>query len=180
MNTRGLMELVILTIGRDLGVITDAVFAMMVIMALVTTALTTPILNLVYPERLFEPEQKAVAAGAGTRRRYTVLLPVSDPNSGEPLLQLASMLAGPADMRHLLALHLKRPVDRDAYRAGLDEVTETVDPVLAPLLAAAKTQKIDVEPIAFVTRDVPDDIASLGALTASRFSAHGLASPGFR
>src|SRR5207244_11322647 len=56
MNTRGLMELVILNIGRELGVITDAVFAMMVIMALVTTALTTPILNWVYPERLFGPE----------------------------------------------------------------------------------------------------------------------------
>jgi len=41
MNTRGLMELVILNVGRELGVITDAVFAMMVIMALVTTALTT-------------------------------------------------------------------------------------------------------------------------------------------
>ena len=53
MNTRGLMELVILNIGRELGVITDAVFAMMVIMALVTTALTTPILHLVYPERFF-------------------------------------------------------------------------------------------------------------------------------
>src|SRR5207237_5017642 len=49
MNTRGLMELVILNIGRDLGVITDAVFAMMVIMALVTTALPTRILRLVYP-----------------------------------------------------------------------------------------------------------------------------------
>src|SRR4051794_38111646 len=38
MNTRGLMELVILIVGRDLGVITPAVFAMMVLMALVTTA----------------------------------------------------------------------------------------------------------------------------------------------
>src|SRR5207244_12390495 len=57
MNTRGLMELVILNIGRDLGVITDAVFAMMVIMALVTTALTTPILQLVYPQKRMEEEQ---------------------------------------------------------------------------------------------------------------------------
>src|SRR5205823_2002019 len=62
MNTRGLMELVILNIGRDLGVITDAVFAMMVIMALVTTALTTPILNWVYPESMFGPEVAAPAA----------------------------------------------------------------------------------------------------------------------
>ena len=45
MNTRGLMELVILNVGRDLGVITPAVFAMMVLMALVTTLATTPILR---------------------------------------------------------------------------------------------------------------------------------------
>ncbi len=40
MNTRGLMELVVLNIGYDLGVLTPEVFAMMVIMALVTTAMT--------------------------------------------------------------------------------------------------------------------------------------------
>src|SRR4051794_27496653 len=73
MNTRGLMELVILNIGRELGVITDAVFAMMVIMALVTTALTTPILNWVYPQRMFGPELEAPPTPtAGIRRRFTV------------------------------------------------------------------------------------------------------------
>jgi Kef-type K+ transport system membrane component KefB len=46
MNTRGLMELVILNIGLDLGVIDGRVFSMMVIMALVTTFLTTPALQL--------------------------------------------------------------------------------------------------------------------------------------
>ena len=57
MNTRGLMELVILNIGLQEGVITPAVFAMMVIMALVTTALTTPVLHWIYPPRLFEAEK---------------------------------------------------------------------------------------------------------------------------
>jgi len=46
MNTRGLMELVILNVGLDIGVLTPALFAMMVVMALVTTALTTPLLDL--------------------------------------------------------------------------------------------------------------------------------------
>lgn len=53
MNTRGLMELVVLNIGLDIGVISPALFAMMVIMALVTTLMTTPLLELVYPARLF-------------------------------------------------------------------------------------------------------------------------------
>ncbi|MBL0937855.1 MAG: cation:proton antiporter [Gemmatimonadaceae bacterium] len=42
MNTRGLMELVVLNIGLDLGVLSPRLFAMMVIMALVTTAMTVP------------------------------------------------------------------------------------------------------------------------------------------
>lgn len=49
MNTRGLMELVILNVGLDIGVLSPTLFAMMVLMALVTTALTTPLLNVLQP-----------------------------------------------------------------------------------------------------------------------------------
>lgn len=52
MNTRGLMELVILNIGLDIGVISPALFAMMVLMALVTTFMTSPLLEWIYPARL--------------------------------------------------------------------------------------------------------------------------------
>lgn len=51
MNTRGLIELVILNVGLDLGVISSTLFSMMVIMALVTTFMTTPLLNLLRQER---------------------------------------------------------------------------------------------------------------------------------
>jgi len=46
MNTRGLMELVALNIGYDLGILSATIFTMLVIMALVTTALTAPLLSL--------------------------------------------------------------------------------------------------------------------------------------
>ena len=54
MNTRGLMELVILNIGLDIKVISPALFSMMVMMALVTTFMTTPVLNLICPRELIE------------------------------------------------------------------------------------------------------------------------------
>jgi Kef-type K+ transport system membrane component KefB len=44
MNTRGLVELVILNAGLDLGILSPALFTMMVLMALVTTFMTSPIL----------------------------------------------------------------------------------------------------------------------------------------
>lgn len=47
MNTRGLIELVVLNIGYDLGILSDRIFVMMVIMALTTTFMTGPLLSLV-------------------------------------------------------------------------------------------------------------------------------------
>ncbi len=55
MNTRGLMELIVLNIGYDLGVITPTMFTMMVIMALVTTFMTGPVLNLI--NSIFKKEE---------------------------------------------------------------------------------------------------------------------------
>ncbi|WP_239489580.1 cation:proton antiporter [Luteitalea sp. TBR-22] len=49
MNTRGLMELVVLNLGLDLGIISPALFSMLVVMALVTTVMTTPLLARLYP-----------------------------------------------------------------------------------------------------------------------------------
>jgi Kef-type K+ transport system membrane component KefB len=46
MNTRGLMELIVLNVGLDLKVISPTIFSMMVLMALVTTTLTSPVLRL--------------------------------------------------------------------------------------------------------------------------------------
>jgi Kef-type K+ transport system membrane component KefB len=70
MNTRGLMELVVLNVGLDIGVISPALFAMMVLMALATTFMTSPMLARIYPTRLLraarhppaEPEPGRVPA----------------------------------------------------------------------------------------------------------------------
>ena len=64
MNTRGLVELVILNIGLDLHVITPTVFTMMVLMALVTTFMTSPLLEWIYITPL-NRERAANAAPEG-------------------------------------------------------------------------------------------------------------------
>jgi Kef-type K+ transport system membrane component KefB len=56
MNTRGLMELIALNIGYDLGILSPRIFAMLVVMALATTMLTGPLLTLF-------GERKRVQAG---------------------------------------------------------------------------------------------------------------------
>jgi Kef-type K+ transport system membrane component KefB len=54
MNTRGLMELIVLNIGYDLGILSPRIFTMLVIMALVTTVLTGPLLTL-FGQRATQP-----------------------------------------------------------------------------------------------------------------------------
>jgi Kef-type K+ transport system membrane component KefB len=49
MNTRGLMEMVVLNIGLEVGVVSRSLFTMIVLMALVTTAMTTPLLDWLVP-----------------------------------------------------------------------------------------------------------------------------------
>lgn len=62
MNTRGLMELVILDIGLDIKVISPALFSMMVVMALVTTFMATPLLAWFCPDRILRPELAKIPA----------------------------------------------------------------------------------------------------------------------
>lgn len=61
MNTRGLMELIVLNLGLDLGILSPTVFAMMVLMALATTLATAPLLT------ALTANQAELVAPAGTR-----------------------------------------------------------------------------------------------------------------
>ncbi len=153
MNTRGLMELVILTIGLELGVISPALFAMMVIMALVTTFMTTPMLEWIYPLRLIRQE---LIGGAGRLRAFTVLVPVSLPSSAEELLRVAKALAPPADLR-IYALHLLR-AERTFSSALLNTAPHEQEP-LKPMIEHAGG--VSVRPLAFVSRDVGADITAV-------------------
>ncbi|HAT3994078.1 TPA: cation/H(+) antiporter [Elizabethkingia anophelis] len=88
MNTRGLMELIVLNIGYDLRVLSPEIFAMMVIMALFTTFMTGPSLdfiNYIFKGKKSENEEDADDSG----RKYKVLLSFDGPESGSTLLRLA-------------------------------------------------------------------------------------------
>jgi Kef-type K+ transport system membrane component KefB len=65
MNTRGLMELIVLNIGLDLHIISPTVFAMMVLMALVTTMAAAPVLQVLLPEQATESLGRNVGIKSG-------------------------------------------------------------------------------------------------------------------
>jgi Kef-type K+ transport system membrane component KefB len=64
MNTRGLMELIVLNLGLDLGILSPSLFAMFVVMALVTTIATSPILH--YLSRAAESPVSVINASCGS------------------------------------------------------------------------------------------------------------------
>jgi Kef-type K+ transport system membrane component KefB len=67
MNTRGLMELIVLNVGLDMGVLSPTLFAMLVLMALVTTFSTTPLLSLI--QKLPVSAHGSVPAGPGAEHK---------------------------------------------------------------------------------------------------------------
>ena len=67
MNTRGLAELVILNVGRSIGILDDPMYTILVVMAIVTTVMAGPLLRVVYPERLLAAQRsEASTSGAET------------------------------------------------------------------------------------------------------------------
>lgn len=96
MNTRGLMELIVLNIGYDLGVITPTIFVMMVLMALFTTITTGPMLKITLENKDSAPETEF--------KESQVLITFGPTRSGLCLLNLASGIAGKNS--NIAALHL--------------------------------------------------------------------------
>ena len=72
MNTRGLVELVLLNIGLDIGVISPALFSMLVLMALITTFMTAPVLEWIYFSRVIPQSYGPVPAVAETDSVFIV------------------------------------------------------------------------------------------------------------
>lgn len=165
MNTRGLMELIVLNLGLDLGIISPTLFTMMVLMALVTTFMTTPLLRWIYPpeelakELVDAPERPTLHATAG--EVFTVLMCVSYDRTGPGMVNLASALAGrDPEARRLYALRLIPPTDRGSFYLSQEpELMGTT--ALAPLLTRAGELDVEVRPLSFVSPRPSDDICNV-------------------
>ncbi len=143
MNTRGLMELIVLNVGLDLGVLSPRLFTMLVVMALVTTAMTSPLLEWVYPRR------RMLAQPAVAR---PTLVCISDPAIIPALLEVARRL-GPGPV---LVLHVVRS-DRPSSYLGEETDSELRLP-LAVADAEARRIGVEIVPISAVAADPALDI----------------------
>ncbi|MCU0449223.1 MAG: cation:proton antiporter [Bernardetiaceae bacterium] len=137
MNTRGLMELVVLNIGYDLGILTGEVFAIMVLMALITTMMTGPALNLIdwVAARWAGPLPNL----AVKTDRFRVLVSFGVPQMGSKLLALAAQMGRHRPHFSVTALHITpnsqiSPIDADLFeQEGFAPVRQTAQQLGVPL-----------------------------------------------
>lgn len=113
MNTRGLMELIVLNIGYDLGVLTPTVFAMMVLMALITTFMTGPVLDFIQKFGGKDGEEKQM----GVRQKFKILISFANPQSGKKMVRIAHLLSGNTNTQ-LTTLHVTPSADINKFSAA--------------------------------------------------------------
>ena len=148
MNAKGLMELIVLNIGYDLGILSPEVFAMLVIMALATTLITGPGLNLInyfYPESHIKvPRQKT----------YKVMLSFANPKMGGILLNLAHHLVHrAAGDTTFTALHISPRTDLSPHDARVFEKESFV-----PIRKMAEFHKLDLNTLYLNTNEISTEI----------------------
>jgi Kef-type K+ transport system membrane component KefB len=160
MNTRGLMELVVLNIGYDLGILKPELFAMMVIMALVTTGMTGPALDII---NFFFPETTPSITPDSLEKagKYKILLSFGNPQSGPSMLRLANSFIKKAPANaSVTALHLSPSNEINQYNAE-----EYEEESFMPVRTEARTLKLPVITMFKPSHDIDKEIietANLG------------------
>lgn len=154
MNTRGLMELVVLNIGYDLGVLSPEIFAMMVIMALLTTFMTGPALDLI---NKFLPESKTANVPNAIEKsgKYNILVSFGSPLRGRILIRLAnSFIRKAPNNANVTALHLSPSSDINQFNA-----VEYERDSFKPIKKEAQRLNMQVESLFKSTQDIDKEIS---------------------
>ena len=155
MNTRGLMELIVLNIGLDLKVLTPEVFTMMVIMALFTTFMTGPTLNII--NYFFKTKDESDLDEISNSEKYKILLSFGNNEKGKSLLRLAnSLVKNQKEMSSITAMHLTLSDEVHAY--NLEEYEK--DKFL-PIIDESKVLKQEISTLFQATVDIESNIAEV-------------------
>lgn len=155
MNTRGLMELVVLNIGYDLGVLTSEIFTMMVIMALVTTVMTGPALDLI--NFIFKTKDVFITDSIRNESKYKILISFGNNEKAKSLLRLANCLVKKQkDSSSVTAMHLSMSEEMHSYDLEDQERRR-----FNPILEESKVLKQEITTIFKATVDIETDIADI-------------------
>jgi Kef-type K+ transport system membrane component KefB len=157
MNTRGLMELVVLSIGYKMNILPPPIFVMLVLMTLVTTFMTTPLLMFI--SSIFKVKKKISEYRAkwNPEAPFKILLSFGRAGSGQVLLNVACQMFSKVNKKvEITALHFTvgseiNPLQRDNF--------EMVS--FKPIREEAERLQISIEPRYEVSDNVGQDISEI-------------------
>jgi Kef-type K+ transport system membrane component KefB len=154
MNTRGLMELVVLNIGYELGVLSPEIFTMMVIMALVTTFMTGPALDII--GFIFKSKDIIIPKNI-LNNKFKVLISFGNQEKGKSLLRLAnSFVKNQKENTNVTAMHLCLSDEMHAY--NLEDYEKEI---FQPIVKESNYLKQDIDTIFKATVDIEGDIVDI-------------------
>ena len=107
MNTRGLTGIVILSVGLQLHILDQSLYSLMIVMAIVTTAMAGPLLQLIYPDRFVKrdiAEADRIALGSTAGHRILVLIEALE--TAAPLVEVGAALTASREHSELILSHL--------------------------------------------------------------------------
>ncbi|AYZ14941.1 cation:proton antiporter [Chryseobacterium arthrosphaerae] len=154
MNTRGLMELIVLNIGYDLGVLSPEIFAMLVIMALFTTFMTGPALDFINFIFKSKKEEEPVHENDS---QYRVLLSFDKPESGSTLLKLAHDFTHKMNgNKSITAMNIAPVNEMHAY-----DIDEYEDSQFQHVIETSHELNLEVTTLFKASTDIENDLTSI-------------------
>jgi K+:H+ antiporter len=171
MNTRGLTELIVLNIGLDLGLISQNLFTILVVMALVTTFMAGPALRVLDPKgELSEPPEEEIRRArleeplpATFVPQRSVIVAPQDDTSVDALLALGVPLARSQPPREIILVRLLRP---QSLSTGLGREERSIERATADLnehREALIQNGVRSRSVAFTSPDAGSDLVRLCA-----------------
>jgi Kef-type K+ transport system membrane component KefB len=153
MNTRGLMELVVLNIGYDLGVLSTQIFTMMVIMALVTTFMTGPALDLI--NYIFRDKPTIIPEEISSKGKYKILISFASADKGRTLLKVANSLVKKQGGNTIVtAMHLSLSSELHSF-----DVKDYEKEVFLPVVSESENLNQKIVTLFKVSNDIDSEIA---------------------
>jgi len=170
MNTRGLTELVILGVGLQLHILTKPLYTLMVVMALVTTAMSGPLLKAIYPDRIMQRDLAAAdRAQLASGPAYRILVLIDHPETAGPLVDIGADLAAtrPGSELALVYLVSLRTGERLEVGAGLGGELLQMTLVMGQLHELTKRAAARGAPATVFSRFSDDVAGELSAYVAA-------------
>jgi Kef-type K+ transport system membrane component KefB len=155
MNTRGLMELIVLNIGLELKVLTPEVFTMMVIMALVTTFMTGPALDLI--NYIFDTKDGPEQAELSDDSKFKILISFGNNEKGKSLLRIAnSLVKKQKNTASVTVMHLS--LSDEVHSFNLEDKEKNS---FHPLVEESQILKQEIITVFKATTDIETEIADV-------------------